>query len=139
MKTSIAFAAFFLGAMSIANVSNAQSQSVVENEAFTARFTQVPGTSKVRVWIVKPAGKKVWITVKDAVNASLCYLEMSRRETQHLFSVDMKEMSDGKYVFELESGQKAADGNRPIVSKTVIKEKEILTQPVVGERFVFSN
>lgn len=139
MKTSIAFAALLFGALFSANVANAQSHSTVETETFSARFTQLPGTAKVRVWVVKPAGKKVWITVKDAALYPICYLEMAPNETQRLFSVDMKEMTDGKYVFELMSGQKATNGKRPIVSKTVIKEKTILAEPIAGERFVFSN
>ncbi len=139
MKTSIAFAALLFGALFSANVCSAQSHSTVEAETFSAQFTQLPGSTKVRVWVVKPAGKKLWVTVKDAANYDLCYLEMLSKETEHLFLVDMKEMPEGKYTFELESAQKAANGKRPVISKTVIKEKKALAQPIIGERFVFVN
>jgi hypothetical protein len=139
MKTSIASAVFFLGALLITNAANAQSHSVVETENFKARFTHLQGSTKVQVAIAKPMGEKLWITVKDARQYPICYLDMERRETEHLFSIDMKEMPDGKYTFDLEAGKKAKNGKRPIVSKTLVKEKALLAQPIVGERFVFTN
>ena len=139
MKTSIASAVFFLGALFITNAANEQSHSVVETENFKAQFTHLQGSTKVRVAIAKPTGKKLWITVKDASNYPICYLDMARSETEHLFSVDMKAVPDGKYTFEVESGRKAKNGKRPIISKTLVKEKTVLAQPIVGERFVFTN
>ncbi len=139
MKTSIAFAALLFGAMFVANVANAQSHSIVETEAFTARLTQLPGSNKVRVWIFKPIGTKFWITVKDAANYAVGNMAMSAKETQHLYLIDMKDMPNGKYSLEFESNQKGPDGKRLIVSKAFQKESAVLAQPIVGDRFVFSN
>jgi len=140
MKASFTFAAIFAGALLIANAASAQSYSLVETETFTAKLTQLPGSSRVRVLITKPAGKKLWVTVRDAQHYPISFMKVYEKETEHLFLVDMKEMPDGKYTFELESDQKASNGKRPFVSKTVIKEKAILAQPIeAGERFVFSN
>ena len=139
MKTSFAFPAVLAGVLICFNVCRAQSFSIAETETFTAKLTQLTGSSSIRVLVTKPAGKKLWITVWDAGHYAMGYIKISEETTNNVFVVDMKEMPDGKYTFELQSEQKNANGKRPIISKTVIKERAILAQPILGEQFVFSN